>query len=116
MFAVASGLFLEVTGDEILVVGGDFCERDARSLFGDVVDSLTLAVDAGQVCAKAKRQTYFQSLSGYRRRHLEEATSPADLHDPSLHRPSALVNNRFQVGRIATKPAFLQEFLVHVAQ
>jgi hypothetical protein len=115
MFAVASGLFLKVTGDEILVVGGDFCERDARSPVGHVVESLTLAVDVGQVGAKAKRQTYFQSLSGCRKRHIEEATSPADLHDPSLRCPSALVNDRLQVGRIATKPAFLQEFLFHVA-
>ena len=62
MFANASGLFLKVTGNEILVVGGDFREGDARSLVVGVVDSLTLAIDTGQVGAKAKRQTHFQSL------------------------------------------------------
>ena len=55
MFAAASGLFLEVTGNEILIVGRYFRERHARSLVVGVVDSLTLAIDAGQVGAKAKR-------------------------------------------------------------
>ena len=55
MFAATSGLFFEVTGNEILVVAGDFGEGNARSLVGDIANSLTLAIDAGQVGAKAKR-------------------------------------------------------------
>ena len=116
MFTVVSGLFLEVASDEILVVGGDFREGDARSLVGDVVDSLTLAIDVGQVFAKAKGQTQNYSLRGCGRRHLDEAAPPADSNDLSLRGPSTLVNNYLQVGGIAKKPAFLRELLFHGAQ
>ena len=53
MFAVTAWLCLEVIGDEIMVVGGDFYKRDARSPVGEAADNLTLAVEAGPVSRPA---------------------------------------------------------------
>jgi len=105
-------LLLEVAGNKVLVVNGDFSEGDARSLILEAVDYLTPAIDVrGVLC---QTEGYSKRLVGQgRQRWKDKAPTPADLPDSAVEAALCVVNDNIDIRMVTRIPSLFSSRVAH---